>query len=68
MFGVLHSDVTSFWSFEKLVRISHQDMNYILPSTQDFEYGKILTEAKNDLLRCHYRARWFYKTSSDIFI
>jgi hypothetical protein len=27
---------------------------------------KTLTEAKNDLLRCLYRARWFYKTSSDI--
>jgi len=71
MFGGLHSDVTSFWSFGKLItnyialRIRFDICTDLESSLCDSE--KKLTEAKNDLLRCLYRARW-YKTSSDIFI
>jgi len=35
MFGGLHSDVTSFWSFEKSIRSSHQNTNHFAPKDDE---------------------------------
>jgi hypothetical protein len=68
MFGGLHPDVTGFWSFTKLIIHQRVEGIGLCPQLISSCYNgkEMLTEAKNDLLRCLYRACWFYKTSSDI--